>query len=386
MSKPKAIYLDNHATTPVDPRVLEAMLPYFGAKFGNAASRSHSFGWEAEKARDLARKRVAELAGAAPREIVFTSGATESNNLALKGAAEAARGRHIVTMSTEHKAVLDPAKRLERMGFRVTVLPPRRDGLIDLDELRNAIQPETVLVSVMYANNEIGVIQPVREIGAICHERGVLFHCDAAQAFGKIPIRVEEDHIDLMSVSAHKMYGPKGAGALFVRRRNPRVQLAIQMDGGGHESGMRSGTLNVPGIVGFGEACAICGREMADEAVRLRALRDRLRAQLESSLDRVYVNGSLEHRLAGNLNMSFAQVDGESLLMSLPDVALSTGSACTSATVEPSHVLRALGVSEELAHSSLRFGLGRFNTEEEVDYVARRVIESVRRLRELTPV
>jgi len=386
MSKPKAIYLDNHATTPVDPRVLEAMLPYFGAKFGNAASRSHSFGWEAEKAVDLARKRVAELAGAAPREIVFTSGATESNNLALKGAAEAARGRHIVTMSTEHKAVLDPAKRLERMGFRVTVLPPRRDGLIDLDELRNAIQPETVLVSVMYANNEIGVIQPVREIGAICHERGVLFHCDAAQAFGKIPIRVEEDHIDLMSVSAHKMYGPKGAGALFVRRRNPRVQLAIQMDGGGHESGMRSGTLNVPGIVGFGEACAICGREMADEAVRLRALRDRLRAQLESSLDRVYVNGSLEHRLAGNLNMSFAQVDGESLLMSLPDVALSTGSACTSATVEPSHVLRALGVSEELAHSSLRFGLGRFNTEEEVDYVARRVIESVRRLRELTPV
>lgn len=386
MSQPKAIYLDNHATTPVDPRVLEAMLPYFGAKFGNAASRSHSFGWEAEKAVDLARKRVAELAGAAPREIVFTSGATESNNLALKGVAEAARGRHIVTMSTEHKAVLDPAKRLERMGFGVTVLPPRRDGLIDLDELRNAIQPDTVLVSVMYANNEIGVIQPVREIGAICHERGALFHCDAAQAFGKIPIRVVEDHIDLMSVSAHKMYGPKGVGALYVRRRNPRVQLAIQMDGGGHESGMRSGTLNVPGIVGFGEACAICGREMADEAVRLRALRDRLLAQLESSLDRVYVNGSLEHRLAGNLNMSFAQVDGESVLMSLPDVALSTGSACTSATVEPSHVLRALGVSEELAHSSLRFGLGRFNTEQEVDYVAHRVIESVRRLRELTPV
>jgi len=386
MSQPKAIYLDNHATTPVDPRVLEAMLPYFGAKFGNAASRSHSFGWEAEKAVDLARKRVAELAGAAPREIVFTSGATESNNLALKGVAEAARGRHIVTMSTEHKAVLDPAKRLERMGFGVTVLPPRRDGLIDLDELRNAIQPDSVLVSVMYANNEIGVIQPVREIGAICHERGALFHCDAAQAFGKIPIRVVEDHIDLMSVSAHKMYGPKGVGALYVRRRNPRVQLAIQMDGGGHESGMRSGTLNVPGIVGFGEACAICGREMADEAVRLRALRDRLLAQLESSLDRVYVNGSLEHRLAGNLNMSFAQVDGESVLMSLPDVALSTGSACTSATVEPSHVLRALGVSEELAHSSLRFGLGRFNTEQEVDYVAHRVIESVRRLRELTPV
>ena len=385
MGKPRTIYLDHHATTPVDPHVLEAMLPYFGPKFGNAASRSHSFGWEAEKAVDLARKRVAELAGAAPREIVFTSGATESNNLALKGVAETAKGSHIVTMATEHKAVLDPVKRLERMGFRVSVLAPQRDGLIDVDELRHAIQPDTVLVSVMYANNEIGVIQPVREIGALCHQRGVLFHCDAAQAFGKIPIHVVEDYIDLMSVSAHKMYGPKGAGALYVRRRNPRVQLAIQMDGGGHEFGMRSGTLNVPGIVGFGEACAICGREMADESARLRGLRDRLRTQLESALDRVYVNGSLEHRLPGNLNMSFAGVDGESLLMSLPDVALSTGSACTSATVEPSHVLRALGVSEDLAHSSLRFGLGRFNTEEEVEYVGRRVIEAVRRLRELTP-
>jgi len=382
----KPIYLDHHATTPVDPRVLERMLPYFGAKFGNAASRSHSFGWEAEKAVDFARKRVAELAGAEPREIVFTSGATESNNLALKGVAEGARGRHIITMATEHKAVLDPLKHLEAMGFRVTVLAPQPDGRLALDQLSDAFQPDTVMASVMYANNEIGVIQPMREIGALCHERGVLLHCDAAQAFGKIPINVVEDHIDLMSVSAHKLYGPKGIGALYVRRRNPRVQLAIQMDGGGHEFGMRSGTLNVPGIVGFGEACAICGREMAEEALRLRGLRDRLRAHLEAALDGLSVNGSLEHRLPGNLNMSFAQVDGNSLLMSLPEVALSTGSACTSATVEPSHVLKALGVSEDLVRSSLRFGLGRFNTEEEIDYVSRRVIESVRRLRDLAPV
>jgi cysteine desulfurase len=382
----KPIYLDHHATTPVDPRVLERMLPYFGAKFGNAASRSHSFGWEAEKAVDFARKQVAELAGAEPREIVFTSGATESNNLALKGVAEGARGRHIITMATEHKAVLDPLKHLEAMGFRVTVLAPQPDGRLALDQLSDAFQPDTVMASVMYANNEIGVIQPMREIGALCHERGVLLHCDAAQAFGKIPINVVEDHIDLMSVSAHKLYGPKGIGALYVRRRNPRVQLAIQMDGGGHEFGMRSGTLNVPGIVGFGEACAICGREMAEEALRLRGLRDRLRAHLEAALDGLSVNGSLEHRLPGNLNMSFAQVDGNSLLMSLPEVALSTGSACTSATVEPSHVLKALGVSEDLVRSSLRFGLGRFNTEEEIDYVSRRVIESVRRLRDLAPV
>jgi cysteine desulfurase len=384
----KPVYLDHHATTPVDPRVLEAMLPFFGPKFGNAASRSHSFGWEAEKAVDLARKRVAELAGAAPREIIFTSGATESDNLALKGVIEAyhSKGNHLVTMATEHKAVLDTARRLERQGCSVTVLPPRRDGLLDLDRLRDAIRPETVLVSVMHANNEIGVIQPVREIGAICHEAGVLFHCDAAQAFGKVPIGVVEDNIDLMSVSAHKMYGPKGIGALYVRRRNPRVRLSAQMDGGGHEFGMRSGTLNVPAIVGFGEACAICGREMAAEATRVAGLRDRLKTQIEAGLDRVHVNGSMEHRLPGNLNMSFELVDGESLLMSLPDVALSTGSACTSATVEPSYVLKALGVGDDLAHSSLRFGLGRFNTGEEVDYVARRVIESVRKLRALSPV
>jgi cysteine desulfurase len=383
----KPVYLDHHATTPVDARVLEAMLPFFGPKFGNAASRGHSFGWEAETAVELARKRVADLAGAAPREMVFTSGATESDNLALKGTIEAYRskGNHLVTMATEHKAVLDAARRLERQGCRLTVLPPRRDGLLSLDRLREAILPETVLVSVMLANNEIGVIQPVREIGAICRERGVLFHCDAAQAFGKVPIHVEADHIDLMSVSAHKMYGPKGIGALYVRRRNPLVQLAAQMDGGGHEFGMRAGTLNVPAIVGFGEACAICAREMAEEAVRLAALRDRLRTGIEAGLDRVYVNGSMEHRLPGNLNMSFAGVSGDSLLMSLPDVALSTGSACTSATVESSYVLKALGVGDDLSHSSLRFGLGRLNTAEEVDYVARRVVEAVRRLRALSP-
>ena len=383
----KPVYLDHHATTPVDPRVLEAMLPFLGPKFGNAASRGHSFGWEAESAVELARKRVAELAGAAAREVVFTSGATESDNLALKGTMEAhrAQGNHVVTMATEHKAVLDTARRLERQGCRLTVLAPERDGLLDLDRLREAILPGTVLVSVMQANNEIGVIQPVREIGAICREKGVLFHCDAAQGFGKVPIRVEDDHTDLMSVSAHKMYGPKGIGALYVRRRNPRVDLSAQMDGGGHEFGMRSGTLNVPAIVGFGEACAICAREMAEESARLAGLRDRLKRRIEAGLDGVYVNGSMEHRLPGNLNMSFAGADGESLLMSLPEVALSTGSACTSATVEPSYVLKALGVGEGLARSSLRFGLGRFNTEEEVDYVAGRVIEVVRRLREMSP-
>jgi cysteine desulfurase len=383
----KPVYLDHHATTPVDPRVLAAMLPFFGTKFGNAASRGHSFGWEAEAAVELARKRVAELAGAAPREMVFTSGATESDNLALKGTLEAYRskGNHIVTMASEHKAVIDTARRLERQGCRLTVLSPRSDGLLSLELLRNAILPETVLVSVMHANNEIGVIQPVSGIGAICRERGVLFHCDAAQSFGKVPIRVEDDHLDLMSVSAHKMYGPKGIGALYVRRRNPRVQVTAQMDGGGHEFGMRSGTLNVPAIVGFGEACAICAREMAEEAERLAGLRDRLKAQLEAGLDRVYVNGSMEHRLPGNLNMSFAGVTGESLLMSLPDVALSTGSACTSATVEPSYVLKALGVGDDLAHSSLRFGLGRFNTAEEAEYVARRVVEAVLKLRALAP-
>jgi cysteine desulfurase len=383
----KPVYLDYHATTPVDPRVIDAMLPYFGERFGNAASRSHSFGWEAEKAVDLARRRIAALAGATAREIVFTSGATESNNLALKGVMEAYRskGSHLVTMATEHKAVLDPARHLERQGCRLTVLPPEPDGLLSLDRLRAALEADTVLVSVMVANNEIGVIQPVREIGAICRERGILFHSDAAQAFGKIPVDVERDGIDLLSVSAHKLYGPKGVGALYVRRRNPRVQVAAQMDGGGHEAGMRSGTLNVPAIVGFGEACAIAAAEMAGEAARLAGLRDRLRERLEADLDGVDVNGSREWRLPGNLNVSFAGVDGDALLMSMPDLALSTGSACSSATVEPSHVLRALGVGEERARGALRFGLGRWNTAEEVEYAASRIVEAVGRLRALRP-
>jgi cysteine desulfurase len=377
------VYLDHHATTPVDPRVLEAMLPFFVTKFGNAASRSHSFGWEAGKSVERARQRIARLAGASAREIVFTSGATESNNLALKGAVEANGGRgHIVTMSTEHRAVLDPTRHLERLGCRLTVLPPLAGGLIDLDRLRNALEDDTILVSVMYANNEIGVIQPVREIGAICREGGVLFHCDAVQAFGKIPIDVEADHIDLMSTSAHKMYGPKGIGALYVRGSHPRVRLAAQIEGGGHEFGMRSGTLNVPAIVGFGEACALCTDEMETENPRTRGLRDRLQARIEAGLDDVRVNGSMEHRLAGNLNMSFGGVDSEALLMSLPGLALSTGSACSAASTAGSHVLQALGVNP---HSALRFGVGRFNTEEEMDYAGGKVVEAVRKLRESQP-
>jgi len=380
------IYMDNHATTPVDPRVLDRMLPYFSERFGNAASRSHSFGWEAEKAVERARRSIAGLAGASPREIVFTSGATESNNLALKGVMEACRkrGNHLVTMATEHKAVLDPARHLERLGRRVTMLPPEPDGRVSLDRLREALAPSTVLVSVMAANNEIGVLQPIGEIGAICRDRGILFHCDAAQAFGKISIDVERDSIDLLSVTAHKLYGPKGIGALYVRR-HPRVPLIAQIDGGGHEAGLRSGTLNVPAIVGFGEACAIATEEMAAEAARVAALRDRLLHRLESELDGVQVNGSLELRLAGNLNVSFDGVEGDALLMTVPDLALSTGSACSSATVEPSHVLRALGVGEDRARGALRFGLGRWTTEEEVDYASRRVVEAVGKLRALRP-
>ena len=384
----KPIYLDNHATTPLDPRVLEAMLPYFTERFGNAASRNHSFGWEAEKAVDDARKKIADLIGASSKEIVFTSGATESNNLSIKGVAEmyAEKGNHIITPATEHKAVLDTCKHLEKSGCRVTYLPVRGDGLVDLDMLREAITPQTILISVMYANNETGVIQPIAEIGKIAKERGVLFHSDAVQAVGKVPVNVVRDNIDLLSLSGHKIYGPKGVGALYVRRRNPRVQLSSQMDGGGHERGMRSGTLNVPGIVGLGEACAICQREMPEEAARLGRLRDRLRAKLEAELDEVYINGTMEYRLPNNLNMSFAYVEGESLLMGINDVAVSSGSACTSATLEPSYVLKALGVGDELAHTSIRFGLGRFNTEEEIDYVANRVTEVVRKLRELSPL
>ena len=382
------IYFDNHATTPTDPRVVDAMLPYFTQKFGNAASRNHSFGWEAEKAVDNARKQIADLIGATTKEIVFTSGATESDNLAIKGVAEmyAEKGNHIITAATEHKAVLDTCKKLEKHGYRVTYLPLKQDGLVDLDQLRDSITDKTILVSIMYANNEIGVIQPVAEIGKICHERGVLFHTDGVQAVGKVPVNVILDNIDLMSMSAHKIYGPKGVGALYVRRKSPRVQITAQMDGGGHERGMRSGTLNVPGIVGMGEACGICQQEMPEESKRLRHLRDKLRSTFERELDEVFINGSMEHRLPHNLNMSFAYVEGESLLMGINDVAVSSGSACTSATLEPSYVLKALGVGDDLAHTSIRFGLGRFNTEEEVDYVAGRVIEVVRKLRELSPL
>jgi cysteine desulfurase len=380
------IYLDHHATAPVDPRVLDAMLPFFGPKFGNAASRSHRFGWEAEQSVEFARKRVAALAGATAREIVFTSGATESNNLALKGAIEAlgAHGNHIVTVATEHSSVLDPVRHLERLGASATIVLPRPDGILDLDLLRDAIKPQTVLVSVMWANNEIGVIQPIAEIGAICREKNVVFHCDAAQAFGKIPVDVNAGAVDLMSLSAHKLYGPKGVGALYVRRR--KVKLASQMDGGGHESGLRSGTLNVPGIVGFGQACALCATGMAEESARTGALRDRLLRQLLDGLEAVTVNGSLDHRLPGNLNLSFAGVNAETLLMNLPEIALSTGSACSSAVAEPSHVLRALKIGKEQAGSAVRFGIGRSNTAEEIDFVAGRVIEAVKRLRAFTPV
>jgi cysteine desulfurase len=382
------IYLDNHATTPTDPRVFDAMKPYFTEIFGNAASRNHSFGWEAEEAVEKARKQIAELIGATAKEIVFTSGATESNNLAIKGVAEmyAERGNHIITQATEHKAVLDCCKRLEKSGVRVTYLPVQQNGLIDLDQLRNAITDKTILISLMYANNEIGVVQPIREISKIAKERGVLFHTDAVQAVGKIPVNVATDGIDLLSLSAHKLYGPKGVGALYVRRRNPRVQLTAQMDGGGHERGMRSGTLNVPGIVGLGAACEFARKEMAEESKRLSYLRDKLRDKLFAELDEVYINGSWEHRLPHNLNISFAYVEGESLLMGINDIAVSSGSACTSATLEPSYVLKALGAGDDLAHSSIRFGIGRFNTEAEIDYVAAKVIDVVQKLRELSPL
>jgi cysteine desulfurase len=382
------IYMDNHATTPMDPRVFEAMRPYFVDLFGNAASRNHSFGWEAEEATEKARKQIADLIGATPKEIVFTSGATESNNLALKGIAEmyAERGNHIITQATEHKAVLDPCKRLERQGVRVTYVPVKQNGLIDLDQLRDAITDKTILISIMYANNEIGVVQPIQDIGKIAKEKGVLFHSDAAQAVGKIPVTVMSDGIDVLSLSAHKLYGPKGCGALYVRRRNPRVQITAQIDGGGHERGMRSGTLNVPGIVGLGAACEIAKREMAEESTRLSFLRDKLKNKLITELDEVYINGSMEHRLPHNLNISFAYVEGESLLMGINDVAVSSGSACTSATLEPSYVLKALGAGDDLAHSSIRFGIGRFNTEEEIDYVGNKVVEVAKKLRELSPL
>jgi cysteine desulfurase len=386
------LYMDNHATTPLDPRVLDAMMPYFTGKFGNAASRNHAFGWEAEEAVENARAQIAKLINCTPKEIIFTSGATESDNLAIKGIAEMYRekGNHIITQVTEHKAVLDTCKKLEKIGYKVTYLPVQADGLIDLEDLKRAIVKEgpdkTILVTIMYANNEIGVIQPIREIGKICHEAGVLFHTDAVQAVGKIPVDVQADNIDVLSLSAHKIYGPKGVGALYVRRRNPRVQITEQINGGGHERGMRSGTLNVPGIVGLGKACEIAGEEMQAESKRLSDLRDYLRNRLESALDYVQVNGNMEHHLPGNLNMSFVYVEGESLLMGINDIAVSSGSACTSATLEPSYVLKALGLGDEIAHSSIRFGLGRFNTKAEVDYVADKIIDVVQKLRELSPL
>ena len=380
--------MDYHATTPVDPRVLEAMMPFFHDQFGNAASRNHAFGWAAEQAVEAARGHVAALIGANVKEIIFTSGATESNNLAIKGAAEMYRekGNHVITCVTEHKAVIDTCKKLEKQGGRVTYLPVQKDGRIDLDDLRAAITDKTILITIMTANNEIGVLQPVAEIGAIAKEKGILFHTDAVQAVGKVPFDVNEAKADLVSMSAHKVYGPKGVGALYVRRRNPRVLLSEQISGGGHERGMRSGTLNAPGIVGLGRAAEIAKAEMAAEGARLRALRERLNAGLHKGLDELYINGSMEHRLPHNLNISFAYVEGESLLMGINDVAVSSGSACTSASLEPSYVLKALGAGDDLAHSSIRFGLGRWTTEEEVDYVVDRLTTVVRRLREMSPL
>ena len=382
------IYMDNHATTPLDPRVLEAMMPYLTGIFGNAASRNHPFGWEAEAGVEKAREQIAALIGCTPKEIIFTSGATESNNLAIKGIAEMykERGNHIITQMTEHKAVLDTCKKLEKQGFRVTYLPVQADGLINIDDLRNAMDDQTILVSIMYASNEIGVIQPIKEIGALCHEKKVLFHTDAVQAVGKIPVNVIADNIDVLSLSGHKISGPKGVGALYVRRRNPRVQISEQQNGGGHERGMRSGTLNVPGIVGLGAACEICMNEMEAEGKRELELRNYLQAKLEKALDYTQVNGNMEHHLPGNLNMSFVYVEGESLLMGINDIAVSSGSACTSATLEPSYVLKALGLGDDVAHSSIRFGLGRFNTKEEVDYVSDKLIDVVLHLRELSPL
>jgi cysteine desulfurase len=385
----KPVYMDNHATTRVDSRVLDAMLPYFTEKFGNAASRNHSFGWEAEEAVDRSRNQIAALIGAKSKEIIFTSGATESDNLAIKGVVEfyKDKGNHIISCVTEHKAVLDSCRALERAGkATVTYLPVDKYGMVDPDAVRNAITDKTVLITIMWANNEIGTLHPIAEIGKIAKEKGIVFHCDAVQAVGKIPVDVEKAGVDLASISAHKIYGPKGIGALYVRSKAPRVRISPQMDGGGHERGMRSGTLNVTGIVGLGAACEIAGKEMPDETLRLLELRSQLQAGLFERLDEIYVNGHPTERLPGNLNVSFAYVEGESLLMGINDIAVSSGSACTSATLEPSYVIRALGIDDELAHSSIRFGLGRFNTLEEVDYVTDRVSKEVKRLREMSPL
>jgi len=381
------IYLDNNATTPVDPRVLDAMIPFFLEDFGNAASKSHFFGWKAEEAVDYAREQVANLINANSKEIIFTSGATESNNLALKGVFEmyAEKGNHIITVSTEHKAILDACKHLERSGAEITYLPVGSDGLITLDQIIQAVRPNTILVSVMYGNNELGVIQPIKEIGEFCKSEGILFHTDATQAVGKIEVDVIKDGIDLLSFTAHKMYGPKGVGALYVRRKNPRVKVTAQMDGGGHERGMRSGTLNVPGIVGFGKACEIAKQEMHDEAVRLEKLRNKLENSL-LELEESYVNGSTLNRLPHTTNISFKYVEGEGLMMGIKDIAVSSGSACTSASLEPSYVLKNLGLDDELAHSSIRFGLGRFTTEEEIDFTIDCVKTAVNKLRDMSPL
>jgi cysteine desulfurase len=381
------IYLDNNATTPVDPRVLETMIPFFLEDFGNAASKSHFFGWKAEEAVDYAREQVANLINANSKEIIFTSGATESNNLALKGVFEmyAEKGNHIITVSTEHKAILDACKHLERSGAEITYLPVGSDGLITLDQIEQAVKPNTILISVMYGNNELGVIQPIKEIGAFCKSKGILFHTDATQAVGKIEVDVIKDGIDLLSFTAHKMYGPKGVGALYVRRKNPRVKVTAQMDGGGHERGMRSGTLNVPGIVGFGKACEIAKEEMQVEAVRLEKLRNKLENSL-LELEESYVNGSTVNRLPHTTNISFKYVEGEGLMMGIKDIAVSSGSACTSASLEPSYVLKNLGLDDELAHSSIRFGLGRFTTEEEIDFTIDCVKTAVNKLRDMSPL
>jgi cysteine desulfurase len=381
------IYLDNNSTTPMDPRVLDAMLPYFNEKFGNAASRNHSFGWNAEEAVDYAREQVGRLIGCTSKEIIFTSGATEANNLAIKGVFEmyGSQGNHMITVSTEHKATLDACKKVEKMGGEVTYLSPNEDGLINLSDLESAITDKTILITIMYGNNEIGVIQDIKAISAIAKKNGILFHTDATQTVGKIPVDVIADGIDLMSFTAHKMYGPKGVGALYVRRKNPRVKVTSQMDGGGHERGMRSGTLNVPGIVGFGKACEIAQNEMDGEAVRLSAMRDRLEKEL-LTIEEAYVNGNVQHRLPHVANISFKFVEGEGLMMGTKDIAVSSGSACTSATLEPSYVLRALGRADELAHSSIRFSFGRQTTLEDIDQTADTLLDVVEKLRELSPL
>jgi len=382
------VYLDHNATTACDPRVVEGMLPYFSGKFGNAASRHHSFGWEAAAAVELAREQVAALIGAEPNEIIFTSGATESDNLALKGVWEtyATKGNHIITCNIEHKAVLDTCKHIEKEGGEVTYLKVNPDGLIDMKELEAAIKPTTILIAIMYANNEIGTVMPMKEISALAKKKGILVFSDATQAVGKIPVDVNKDGIDLMAFTAHKMYGPKGVGALYVHRKNPRVKVTAQMDGGGHERGMRSGTLNVPGIVGFGKACEICMNEMEEETKRISALRDKLETALMKT-EEAYINGSTQHRLPHVTNISFKYVEGEGLLMGFnKDIAVSSGSACTSASLEPSYVLKALGLGDDLAHSSLRFGLGRFTTEDQIDYTVEAVTKTVNKLREMSPL